>query len=87
MTENVNLFREEAGLRRALRDIRAARERYQDVGVEDPSRTFNTDLIHTIETRNIIDNAEAIALSALTREEFRRHTGAANTSAERTPSG
>ena len=71
MTENVNMFREEAGLRRALRDIRAARERYQEVGVEDPSRTFNTDLIHTIETRNIIDNAEAIALSALAREEFR----------------
>ena len=71
MTEHVNVFREASGLRQALREIRAARERYQDVAVEDPSRTFNTDLIHTIETRNIIDNAEAIALSALAREEFR----------------
>ena len=71
MTENVNVFREAAGLRQALREIRDARERYQRVGVDDPSRTFNTELIHTIETRNIIDNAEAIALSALAREESR----------------
>jgi succinate dehydrogenase / fumarate reductase flavoprotein subunit len=71
MTENVNVFRTEAGLKRALRDIREARERYQEVSVEDPSRTFNTDLIHTIETRNLIDLAEAITLGALVRDEFR----------------
>jgi succinate dehydrogenase / fumarate reductase flavoprotein subunit len=71
MTANVNVFREEEGLKAALREIRAARERYQEVGVEDPSRTFNTDLIHTIETRNLIDLAEAITLGALAREESR----------------
>jgi succinate dehydrogenase / fumarate reductase flavoprotein subunit len=71
MTENVNVFREEGNLKEALEDIRVARERYQDVYVRDPSRTFNTDLIHTIETRNVIDVAEAITLGALAREEFR----------------
>ncbi len=71
MTENVNVFREESNLKQALRDIREARAQYQNVGVSDPSRTYNTDLIHTIETRNVIDCAEAIALSALAREEFR----------------
>ncbi|QLG26908.1 FAD-binding protein [Halorarum halophilum] len=71
MTANVNVFREEAGLKQALRDIREARERYQDVFVKDPSRTFNTDLIQTIETRNVLDLAEAITLGALAREEFR----------------
>jgi succinate dehydrogenase / fumarate reductase flavoprotein subunit len=71
MTENVNVFREESNLRQALRDIREAREQYQHVGVSDPSRTYNTDLIHTIETRNVIDCAEAIAVGALAREEFR----------------
>jgi len=71
MTENVNVFREEAGLKRALEDIREARERYRDVSVTDPSRTFNTDLVHTIETRNVIDLAEAITLGALARTEFR----------------
>ncbi|MFB6281009.1 MAG: FAD-binding protein [Haloferacaceae archaeon] len=71
MTENVNVFREESALKRALVDIREARERYRDVAVSDPSRTFNTDLIQTIETRNVIDLAEAITLGALARTEFR----------------
>ncbi len=71
MTENVNVFREKEGLKKALEVIRECRERYQDVGVSDPSRTYNTDLIHTIETRNLIDIAETITLGALAREEFR----------------
>jgi succinate dehydrogenase / fumarate reductase flavoprotein subunit len=71
MTENVNVFREEEGLKQALQDIREAREAYREVAVSDPSRTFNTDLIHTIETRNVLDLAEAITLGALAREEFR----------------
>jgi succinate dehydrogenase / fumarate reductase flavoprotein subunit len=71
MTRNVNVFREEEALKQALADIRAARERYQDVAVSDPSRTFNTDLIQTIETRNVLDLAEAITLGALARDEFR----------------
>ncbi|MFB6163854.1 MAG: FAD-binding protein, partial [Haloarculaceae archaeon] len=71
MTANVNVFREKDNIKQALEDLRVARERYQDVYVRDPSRTFNTDLIHTIETRNIIDVAESIALGALAREEFR----------------
>jgi succinate dehydrogenase / fumarate reductase flavoprotein subunit len=71
MTANVNVFREEDGLMQALRDIRQARVDYEEVAVADPSRTYNTDLIHTIETRNILDVAEAITLGALAREEFR----------------
>ncbi|WP_248909695.1 FAD-binding protein [Halocatena marina] len=71
MTANVNVFRNEDGLKQALRDIHACRERYRDVGVSDPSRTFNTDLIHTIETRNLIDLAEVLTLGALARTEFR----------------
>jgi succinate dehydrogenase / fumarate reductase flavoprotein subunit len=71
MTENVNVFREKHGLKQALRDVRRAREDYLTVSVSDPSRTFNTDLVHTIETRNLIDLAEAITLGALARTEFR----------------
>ncbi|AFK20495.1 FAD-binding protein [Haloferax mediterranei ATCC 33500] len=71
MTQYVNVFREEEGLKQALRDIREARELYQDVFVGDKSRTFNTDLLQTLETRNILDIAEAITLGALARNEFR----------------
>ncbi|WP_158056462.1 FAD-binding protein [Halorussus halophilus] len=71
MTENVNVFRNEEGLKQALEDIREVRERYEDVYVNDPSRTFNTDLIHTIEMQNLLDLAESITLGALARDEFR----------------
>jgi len=71
MTENVNVFREESALKEALVDIHAARQRYRDVYVADPSRTYNTDLIQTIETRNLLDIAEMITVGALAREEFR----------------
>ena len=71
MTDNVNVFREEGRLEETLSDLREAREAYKDVAVSDPSRTFNTDLIHTMETRNILDIAEALTMGALAREEFR----------------
>ncbi|MFC7202003.1 FAD-binding protein [Haloferax namakaokahaiae] len=71
MTRNVNVFREESRLKQALKDIREARVLYQDVYVGDKSRTFNTDLLQTLETRNILDLAEAITVGALAREEFR----------------
>ncbi|MFB6114618.1 MAG: FAD-binding protein [Halodesulfurarchaeum sp.] len=71
MTKNVNVFREKSGIESALEVIQTARERYRHVSVEDQSRTFNTELQHTIETRNVIDLAEAIAMGALARTEFR----------------
>ncbi|PSQ56833.1 succinate dehydrogenase [Halobacteriales archaeon SW_8_68_21] len=71
MTANVNVFREEGRLEKTLADLRETREAYKDIAVSDPSRTFNTDLIHTIETRNILDVAEALTMGALAREEFR----------------
>lgn len=71
MTAHVNVFREEGGLEAALEDIAAARKRYEDVSVTDTSRTFNTELQHTIETRNVIDLAETVVMGALARTESR----------------
>ena len=71
MGQHLNVFREESGIESALRDIRKAREAYQDLYVADKSRTFNTELQHALETRNLIDLAEAVAMGALAREEFR----------------
>ncbi|SFS75372.1 FAD-binding protein [Halostagnicola kamekurae] len=71
MTDYVNVFRTEEGIKQALEIIRECREEYRDVYVADPSTTFNTDLQMTYETRNLIDVAETIALGALVRNEFR----------------
>ena len=71
MTEEVNVFRAEDGLERALEVLDEAKQRYQDVNIEDTSRTFNTDLIQALELRSIIDCAEAITVGALDRTESR----------------
>ncbi len=71
MGEHLNVFRERSGIETALREIEAAKQDLQNLHVSDPSRTFNTELQHALETRNLIDLAEAIALGALAREESR----------------
>jgi succinate dehydrogenase / fumarate reductase flavoprotein subunit len=71
MTANVNVFREESGLETALAAVQDARDAYEDVSVADESRTFNTALLHAIETRNVLDLAEAIVMGALARRESR----------------
>ena len=68
---HVSVFRGESGLLQALETIREARELYQSVVVEDQSRVFNTDLVHTLETRNLLDIAESITVGAIVRNEFR----------------
>ncbi|AXR83343.1 FAD-binding protein [Natrarchaeobaculum sulfurireducens] len=71
MGRYVNVFREESGIEQALGDLRDARELYEDVAVDDPSRTYNTNLTQTLEVRNLLDVAEAVAVGALARTEFR----------------
>jgi len=71
MTENVNVFRDEEGLRTALEDIEEAKRRYEGVDIEDTSSTFNTDLIQALELRSVLDCAEAITVGALERDESR----------------
>ena len=71
MADGANVFRTEAGLTRARDELRSAREAYRSVGVGDRSETFNQELIAAIETRNLLDVAEAIVLGALARAESR----------------
>lgn len=55
------------------------------MGLNDPSRTFNADLIHT--TRDVIDLAEAITHGALVRTESQRPTGGGGTGSETASTG
>lgn len=63
--KHVKVFRNEADLEDALSTIRQCREGNQGIAVADPSMTFNTDLVQTTETRNLIDFPEAITLGAV----------------------
>lgn len=71
MHRYVGVFRTREGLETALKKIRELQERFRRVVVQDKSRTYNTDLVYTLETRNLLLLSEIITLSALNRTESR----------------
>jgi succinate dehydrogenase / fumarate reductase flavoprotein subunit len=71
MHEFTGVFREEAGLLEAQRQILAVRERYPTVSVHDKGRVFNTDLLAVLELDYMFDCAETIIASAFARKESR----------------
>jgi succinate dehydrogenase / fumarate reductase flavoprotein subunit len=71
MMDKVSVFREEKGLREALQAIRDLKERYARVSISDHGHCFNQELQETLELGNLLDLAEATALSALGRTESR----------------
>jgi succinate dehydrogenase/fumarate reductase flavoprotein subunit len=71
MTRDVGIWREGPTLQAAVDAIAALKERYAKVVVHDKGRLFNTDLLQTIETGNLLDVAECIAVGALNRTESR----------------
>lgn len=71
MDTNAQVFRTAESLEHALEDIRALRKRYASVGVQDTSRTFNTDLLEAVELGFLLDVAETVVVGALNRQESR----------------
>ncbi|MCU0478059.1 MAG: succinate dehydrogenase flavoprotein subunit [Chloroflexi bacterium] len=71
MMDHVGVFRTGEMIATAVKDVAEIRERYAHVRVQDRGRTFNTDLLEARELGYLIDNAEAMASSALARTESR----------------
>jgi succinate dehydrogenase / fumarate reductase, flavoprotein subunit len=72
MSENTFIFRDGNGLSKAVEDLtRVRREFDAGVYVMDKSKTFNTDLVGTLETDFLIDASLALATGALARTESR----------------
>ena len=71
MDKNLWIFREESGIKEAVKKIRELKERYRNVEIMDSSRKFNTDLISTFEVGYMLDLAEVVAMGALLRTESR----------------
>jgi succinate dehydrogenase / fumarate reductase flavoprotein subunit len=71
MHTHVGVFRTKEGLMHTLDTIRALKERYRNVFVQDKGRVFNTDLVFALELSFMLDCAETITSSALAREESR----------------
>ncbi len=71
MFDHVGVFRTEEGMRQAVDKLRELRQRYRQVRVHDPGRTFNTDLLEAWELGCLLDVAYITAVSALERKESR----------------
>jgi succinate dehydrogenase flavoprotein subunit len=71
MDKYVAVFRDEDGLRTALEIVRRLKEEAQDVAVDDKGRVFNQDVLGALELQFMVDNAEAIVISAIERKESR----------------
>ena len=71
MNQHLAVFRNQTGMETALHGTRTIRERYNHVSVPDKGKTFNTNLLFTLELGFMLDCAETIALGALERTESR----------------
>lgn len=71
MDEKVGVFRDEAGLREALEEVRTLKERFAHIKLDDRSWVYNTDLVSALELENLLDLAEVTVLGALERRESR----------------
>jgi succinate dehydrogenase / fumarate reductase flavoprotein subunit len=71
MTKLCGIYRVKEDLELCIDRIVELQERFQNVGMGDKGRIFNTELIDTIQTRNILEFSEVMAVGALAREESR----------------
>jgi succinate dehydrogenase / fumarate reductase, flavoprotein subunit len=71
MDRYVAVFRDEAGLREALETVRRLKEEATDVSIDDRGAVFNQDVLGALELDFMLDNAEAIVVSAIERRESR----------------
>lgn len=71
MDADMQVFRDEDSIRRALAKIEELRGRYENVSVQDKGRRFNLDLLEGMELGYLLDIAEAMTLAALGRKESR----------------
>ena len=71
MESGAGIYREGKGIQAAADKIQELKQRFQNVGLDDHSRTFNTELTACLELSNMLDLADSITQSALQRKESR----------------
>jgi fumarate reductase flavoprotein subunit len=71
MENGAGIYRNQTSLETAANKLRELRERFRDIGLDDRSRTFNTELMTALELSGMLDVGLAIVESALHRRESR----------------
>jgi succinate dehydrogenase / fumarate reductase, flavoprotein subunit len=71
MDRNAQVFRTEESLIEVTKVIEGLRERYKHIAVQDKGKRFNTDLLEAVELGFLLDLAEVVVYSAMSRKESR----------------
>ncbi|EOM75449.1 succinate dehydrogenase flavoprotein subunit [Rhodococcus rhodnii] len=71
MDNNASVFRTEERLTQALKDVRALKERYNHIVVQDKGKRYNSDLLEAVELGFLLEMAEVTVVGALNRKESR----------------
>jgi fumarate reductase flavoprotein subunit len=71
MEQSAGIYRTGETLEKGANKLRELQERFLDVGLDDHSRTFNTELVAALELGSMLDVAEAMIQCALHRTESR----------------
>jgi len=71
MMDQVGIFRNRDAMREAVEVVNSLRADLAKVGIGDPGRGYNSELLEALELQNLLDLAAATAASALRREESR----------------
>ncbi len=71
MTENAGVFRTEEKLLKQREIIKELKQRYKNVGIDDRSKIYNTDLQEAIELGHMLDYSAFIVEGAILRKESR----------------
>jgi fumarate reductase flavoprotein subunit len=71
MEKGLGIYRDKAMMEESCNTLRQLRARFARIGLADRDAVFNTELISALELECLLDVAEAIAHSALGREESR----------------
>jgi succinate dehydrogenase / fumarate reductase flavoprotein subunit len=71
MDKHAGVYRTGASMKEGLDKIAELKKRFENISVQDKSRIYNSNLIQTLETGNMLDLAEALLFAGLAREESR----------------
>jgi succinate dehydrogenase / fumarate reductase, flavoprotein subunit len=71
MTEHCGVFRSEAVMREGLTQLQQIQQQYNQIGLDDKDKLWNTEIIEALELRSVMIVGEVILTSALNRRESR----------------
>ncbi|MGD0869250.1 MAG: succinate dehydrogenase/fumarate reductase flavoprotein subunit [Bryobacteraceae bacterium] len=71
MDRHAGVYRTGDSMREGLNEIAALKQRFRKIVIQDKSRIYNSNLVQTLETENMLELAEVLLTAGVAREESR----------------